>query len=159
PYAYEKLGAEGLALQKFQSAEAKFVAEIATLDDVIANLQGDALLEALRIESNKELNWLKYAEENQLSPQLSYLIHLFSEEEFQQLAQTLRDLLAVQESLNQWREKLDFYGSMLDEREFLRSEKTNFLAQQQMSQKVSDMETQRKVLADRIAQITADNDY
>ncbi len=159
PYAYEKLGAEGLALQKFQSAEAKFVAEIATLDDVIANLQGDSLLEALRIESNKELNWLKYAEENQLSPQLSYLIHLFSEEEFQQLAQTLRDLLAVQESLYQWQEKLNFYSEMLDEREFNRTEKTNLLAQQQLGRKIAAMEAQRVELAERIENITAGNDY
>lgn len=159
PYAYEKLGAEGLALQKFQSAEARFVTEIATLEDVIANLQGDALLEALRIESNTELNWLKYAEENQLSPQLSYLIHLFSEEEFQQLAQTLRDLLAVQESLYRWQDKLDFYNAMLDEREFNRTEKTNFLAQQQLGSKIAAMEAQRIEMANRIAKISAGNDY
>ena len=47
------------------------------------NLKGDTLLDALKIEGPDGIDWLSYAEKNQLSPQLSYLIALFSREEFQ----------------------------------------------------------------------------
>lgn len=159
PYAYEKLGAENLALENFKKAEARFVEEIFTLEEVIANIEGDSILEALQIEKSEGLNWLRYAEENQLSPQLSYLIKLFSTEQFQSSVQELRDLLAAQEMLYNWQEKLVFYMDMLDEREFSRSTKNQFMAQTELRDKIDGLQVERSELAREIERIAAQRDY
>ncbi len=159
PYAYEKLGAENLALENFKVAEARFVEEVFVLEEVIANIEGDSILEALQIEKSEGLNWLHYAEENQLAPQLSYLIKLFATEQFQSSVQELRDLLAAQEMLYDWREKLGFYQDMLDEREFSRTTKNEYIAETELKSKIEDMQTQRSKLAQQIETITASRDY
>ncbi len=159
PYAYEKLGAENLALENFKIAEARFVEEVFVLEEVIANIEGDSILEALQIEESEGLNWLRYAEENQLAPQLSYLIKLFSQERFQSSIQELRDLLATQTMLYDWREKLGFYLDMLDEREFSRVTKNEYLAETALKEKISEMEDLRAATAEKIDSITREKDY
>lgn len=159
PYAYEKLGAENLALENFKAAEARFVEEIFTLGEVIANLEGDSILEALQIEKSEGLNWLRYAEENQLAPQISYLIRLFSTEQFQSTVQELRDLLAAQAMLYSWQEKLVFYSDMLDEREFSRSTKNQFMAQTELREKIDNLQIERSTLASEIERVTGSRDY
>jgi len=102
---------------------------------------------------------LRYARENQLSPQLTYLISLFSREEFQGLVQELRDLLAIQKNTRDWREKLDFYSSMLETREKSRYEKSAYMAEQALRDKISHLERQRKELVGKIERIAASKDY
>lgn len=159
PYAYEKLGMEGQALEQFKQAEQGFVEELKRLDDVITNLRGDTLLQALQINSDERVDWLTYAETNQLAPQLSYLIALFSREEFQMRVQELRDLLIIQKSNESWRRKLTFYNDMLDTRERDRTDKTALLAKETLKQQIQDLQQQRDALALRVEQIAGDKDY
>ncbi|TVZ40710.1 hypothetical protein P886_0038 [Alteromonadaceae bacterium 2753L.S.0a.02] len=159
PYAYEKMGMDGLALQQFQMAETGFEEEIARLDGVIANLKGDTLLEALQIETADGVDWLNYAEKNQLSPQLSYLIALFSREEFQMRVQELRDLLSIQKSNREWQNKMEFYSAMLDARANDRDNKQGLLAQNKLAWQISDLEDARKELSQRVERIAAEKDY
>lgn len=159
PYAYEQLGQEGLALEKFQHAEKRFSAALVEIDDIMANLQGDSMLEVLSISRSQRLDWLKYAKENQLTPEISYLIALFSQEDFEKEVHELRDILAIQNTYNDWLEKLTFYTDMLDAREFDRTEKVQFLAEQALAKKIADMEAQRESMAQQIAEIEQSNDY
>lgn len=159
PYAYEKLGMEGYALQQFQKAEQGFREELARLDNVIANLRGDTLLQALQIENADGVDWLNYAETNQLAPQLSYLIALFAREEFQMRVQELRDLLAVQKNNQRWREKLAFYSGMLGDRENDRVDKSTLLAKDALKKQIDTMQAQRDILAQRIENIAGSKDY
>ncbi|SMF11777.1 hypothetical protein SAMN02745866_00742 [Alteromonadaceae bacterium Bs31] len=159
PYAYEKLGLEGLALQRFKDAEQGFSEEIARLDSVINNLKGDTLLDALKIESPDGIDWLSYAEKNQLSPQLSYLIELFSREEFQMHIQQLRDLLGIQKNTWEWREKLGFYSAMLDYREQDRENKDALVAKNTLKNQINALKTERDRLALKIEEIAGAKDY
>lgn len=159
PYAYEKLGMEGHALQQFQKAEQDFREEIARLDSVIVNLRGDTLLQALQIENADGVDWLNYAEVNQLAPQLSYLISLFAREAFQMRVQELRDLLAVQKNNRLWREKLAFYTGMLNARENDRADKSTLLAKEALKKQIDTMQARRDMLALRVEAIAGSKDY
>lgn len=158
PYAYEKMGYQQAALTEFKHAEGNYLAEIKKLDQVIDNVQGYAIREALNIERSEDFDWLHYAQKSQLSPQLSYLVPLFSQESFIGLVQELRDLLAIQEQFQQWQIKLTFYREMLNERESNRAQELDFLAQQELGKKIAAMEARRNKLAETLAQIHRERD-
>lgn len=158
PYAYEKMGFPHAALDAFRSAETNYLEEIARLDDVMQNVEGHAIREALNIQRSEDFDWLDYAAKSQLSPQLSYLIPLFSQDDFIGLVQELRDLLAIQEQFSQWQNKLTFYQNMLDEREQNRAAELDYLAQQQLDKKLQTMTAQRDELAAELARIGREND-
>ncbi|MBX2857946.1 MAG: tetratricopeptide repeat protein, partial [Cellvibrionaceae bacterium] len=159
PYAYEKLGAEGLALERFQEAARAYSKEIRIIDEVIANLEGDKLLVALNINRSEGVDWLNYARENQLSPQLTYLISLFSREEFQGVVQELRDLLALQENNRVWQQKSQFYAEMLDTRQQNRDLQSAFITEDTLREKISELGAKRSELAKVIEDIAASRDY
>lgn len=158
PYAYEKMGYPDAALKAFRRAESNYLAEIDRLDEVMKNVQGHAIREALNIQRSEDFDWLNYAEKSQLSPQLSYLIPLFSEEAFIGTVQELRDLLAIKQQYANWQSKLAFYRGMLDEREQNRVAELNYLTQQKMDEKRQAMVRKRDELASTLARIGREND-
>lgn len=159
PFAYEKLGSDGLALTNFLSAEQKFIDEIARLDSVVDGMQGDDLLDALKIKRSAGMDWLKYVRENQVTPQLGYLAELFSREQFQALVQELRDLLGIYEDLEQWKSKLDFYLDMVESRDTGRSQKAEDLAAKDLTLNIKKMKAARAKLLNEIERINAEEDY
>lgn len=159
PYAYEKMSLDGLALQQFKAAVSAFEAEIVRLDDLIANLNGDTLLEALRIETADGVDWLSIQEKDQLSPQHRYLVELYAQEEFQMLVQEMRELLALQKHNDAWSRKLNFYSAMLNARESDRDTKAGIMAKDKLAWEISDLEDARKALSQRVERIAAEKDY
>lgn len=159
PFAYEKLGADGLALNNYQEAVERYTSEIERLDTVMDNLNQDGLLAALDIKKSEGFDWLNYADKNELSPRLAYLAPLFSREEFQRAIQDLRDLLASRDMLSAWQEKLEFYSDMLNEREESRVDRTAFVNAPELTARMTFMKKQRDVLAQKIEQAVAKNDY
>ena len=159
PFAYEKLGADGLALSNYQEAVRRYTSEIDRLDTVMNNLSEDGLLAALDIKKSEGFDWLNYAETNELSPRLAYLAPLFSREEFQRAIQDLRDLLASKEMLIAWQEKLGFYSDMLNEREESRVDRTAFVNAPELKARMLFMKKKRNILAQSIEQAVAKNDY
>ncbi len=159
PYAYEKLGSSGLALAHFELAEQNFLEEMERLEGVIEGLQGDQLLNALKIERSSGMDWLKNVRDNQVSPQLGYLADLFSREDFQGLVQELRDLVGIREDFILWQEKLQFYGNLMHERETGRNKKAEELAARELTDSIKRMKAKRARLARRIEEIAATKDY
>lgn len=159
PFAYEKLGADGLALSNYQEAVRRYSSEIERLDTVMDNLNKDGLLAALDIKKSEGFDWLNYAEKNELSPRLAYLAPLFSREEFQRAIQDLRDLLASKDMLTAWQDKLAFYSDMLNEREESRVDRTAFVNAPALKERMAFMKKQRAILAQSVEQAVAKNDY
>lgn len=155
PYAYEKLGSEGLALEHFQLAEKVFLDERVRLNSVIESMNGNQLLDALRIERSDGLDWLKHVRENQVTPQLGYLAELFSREEFQGVVHELRDLVGIKEDLIAWQEKMDFYTDLIDEREVGRAKQLEKLAAKELAENIRKMKAKRLELAQKIESIAA----
>ncbi|WP_075186974.1 tetratricopeptide repeat protein [Teredinibacter haidensis] len=159
PYAYEKMGMEGLALEGFKKAEQSFQSEVDKLDEVIQNLSGDALLQALNIENEDGVDWLNATKTKQLAPQLSYLIALFSHEQFQMGIQELRDLLAIQKNTLNWQVRLKFYNDMLSQRAQDREDQTALLSKNLLEKKIEDLQQQRDALALNIETIAGQKNY
>lgn len=160
PFAYERLNANVLALENYQRAEKRYMLEIDKLDDVILNLQGEALLETLEIEKSEGIDWIDYAQKKQLSPRVAYLAELFSRDEFQDTVQDIRDLLAIKDRLTSWQNKLSFYDDMLVERKLNHAEKVTYLQQSNIDEKVAQLSALRSQNAQRIqAQTLAENFY
>lgn len=159
PFAYEKMGLKGRALRHFQAAEASFVSEVARLQEVIDQMEGRSLRSAMNIQSSSDINWLDYAEENQLTPELSYLVELFSKDEFLGLLQEWRDLLAIQENFGLWQEKLTLYLEMLDERDINREQELVFLEQERIVEKILPLRNLRDLYAMRIAEAEMGTDF
>ncbi len=159
PYAYEKLGSEGQALLHFELAEQNFLDELARLEGVITGMEGNQLLEALKIERSSGMDWLKNVRENQVSPQLGYLADLFSREDFQGMVQELRDLVGIREDFILWTDKLAFYTQLMTEREQGRNKKAEELAAKELSVSIKQMKAKRASLARRIEEIAANKDY
>lgn len=159
PYAYEKLGSEGLALQHFTDAEKVFLDEMVRLDSVIESMNGNQLLDALKLERSGGMDWLKHVRENQVTPQLTYLSELFSREEFQGVVQELRDLVGIREDFVEWQEKIQFYDQLLAERASGRTQKTEELAAKSLGESIQSMQVKRAALAKKIESIGASKDF
>lgn len=159
PYAYEKLGSSGQALGAFLDAESVFEAEIARIDMVLEELQNRALLAALQVREDSNRNWFSIDTTTAVKPHLSYLTELFASNRFQGSVQELRDLLRINSQLEGWREKLEAYQLMLDEREVARARKLETVAEQQLLQQQQRLVQQRNALAARLQAIVDNRDY
>jgi hypothetical protein len=159
PYAYEKMGYKGQALTEFRAAEANYLAEIQAIAQVNQAVQGYAIREALNIDRSTDINWLDQAQQQQLSPQLTYLVTLFSQEAFIGLVRELRDLLAIQNQFREWQYKMDFYLAMLDEREVNRAQELDYLTQQKLDEKIANIEVQRDSLAVEVDRLRQEQDF
>lgn len=159
PYAYEKMGFQAEALEQFRRAEASYLNEIERLQEAMSDVQGHAIREALNIDRSDDFSWLEYAQQNRLAPQMTYLVALFSREEFIGLVQEVRDLLAIQDQFAEWQNTLDFYSRMLDEREANRIREVDYLAQQELDQKIEAMVAQRDAFAAQVESLQQRTDY
>ena len=159
PHAYEELELYGKALEKYKTGEARYVAEIQRLDEVVELMHGDTLMQALRIRGSSGLDWLKYAKEKQLEPKLSYLADLFAKEEFQVYVHEMRDLIAIKDNLLSWQDRLTFIAETLETRQAFRSGKQEALAAGSMTEAINDMQRHRNYLAKKIKDIKENEDY
>lgn len=159
PFAYEQLGAKGQALQEYLSAELEFQKEIQRIETVQAELDALSLLEAIGIQDTDERNWFKLNDDAVAKPSLSYLTELFSLNLFQGSVQELRDLMTMHEQLKVWREKMDAYAYMLDQREINRAGQMQEINARNLNQVLQQMVAQREVLNNQLQTILQNRDY
>jgi hypothetical protein len=159
PYAYEKLGAAGEALNAYLAAETVFKNEILRIDKVLSGLQDQALLKALSITEESNRNWFSIETSTEINPQLSYLTELFASNEFQGGVQELRDLVRLQKLLLAWNEKLEIYSAMLHQRQQSREKKLANIRQRRMLERGAELTVARDKLAQRLSAIESSKDY
>jgi hypothetical protein len=191
PYAYERLGATGEALQAYLDAENTFTTEIARIDQVIGEIDQLDIFSALNIRDTR--NWplveknsfdkeslpenslaekspvensLEQSldesaldENNGAQPHLRYLNTLFSLNQFQTAVQELRDLLHLAGRLEGWREKLDTYHTLLQEREGHREIQRQAITRQNLQASLEQMLATRDQLRQKLEGITQKKDY
>jgi outer membrane protein assembly factor BamD (BamD/ComL family) len=182
PFAYEKLNAPGDALREYESAEKLFDQEINLVRDMRATLTAGELLtlvsaKPVSTDELKELekksepgtltalitddgqNWLKLSSTSVIKTRSIYLRELFAQNDFQTMVLDLRDLLKLQKLLLEWHPKLVAYNELLEQKQTLRQQKEQQLAQQSLAQKQIEIQKERDQLTARIATIKANNDY
>jgi len=184
PYAYEKLGAQGEAVNAYQSAEELLAHEIQLIQDMRATLTEGELLTLigsepvsaedaktiLRSEATKDgaltavvtddgQNWLKLDGTSIIKTRSAYLNELFAKNVFQTAVLDLRDLLRLQKLLQNWLPKLDAYHELLLQKQAARSRQEQQLAQNAIVQQEQTLQAQREALAQQLTQISASENY
>jgi hypothetical protein len=184
PYAYEKLGAQGEAVNAYQSAEELLAREIQLIREMRATLTEGELLtligsDPLSAEDAKEIlrsatsedgaltavvtddgqNWLKLDSTSIIKTRSAYLNELFTKNAFQTAVLDLRDLLRLQTLLQNWLPKLDAYRELLLQKQATRSRQEQQLAQHAIAQQEHTLQAERARLAQQLEQISSSENY
>ena len=118
PYAYNQLGARGQAAEYYSSAIDSFDAEQRRIDESIGEIRGGDLLDRLLNDDKKDtLTWYWQLKTLPDAPESRYLYHLLATNEFQEGLKNYRELKFMSKNLDDWREVLGAYDSMLDTRQ------------------------------------------
>lgn len=184
PYVYEKLNAQGEAVKEYHIAEELLARELQLVRDMRATLtQGELLTlvgsAAFAEEEAKKLlrgdgtaegaptavitddgqNWLKLDSTSVIKTRSAYLNELFAKTSFQTAVLDLRDLLRMQQLLQNWQPKLEAYRELLIEKQASRSRHEQRAAQQLLANKQQSLQSERNGLASRLQTLQADEDY
>lgn len=184
PYAYEKLGAQGEAVNAYQSAEELLAREIQLIRDMRATLTEGELLtligsEPLSADDAKKIlhsdaaqdgaltavvtddgqNWLKLDSTSIIKTRSAYLNELFSKNTFQTAVLDLRDLLRLQALLQNWLPKLDAYHELLLQKQAARDRQEQLLKQNSITQQEQKLLAERAALAQQLEQISSSENY
>ena len=184
PFAYEKLGAQGEAVNAYQSAEELLAREINLIRDMRATLTEGELLtligsEPLSAEDAKKVlrgddaeagaltavvtddgqNWLKLDSTSIIKTRSAYMNELFAKNTFQAAVLDLRDLLRLQTLLQNWLPKLDAYRELLLQKQAQRDRQEQQLAQRSALQQEQKLQLERATLAQQLAQISSSDNY
>jgi tetratricopeptide (TPR) repeat protein len=118
PYAYNQLGARGQAAEYYSSAIDSFDAEQRHIDESIEQIKNGNLLDRLLNDDKKDtLTWYWQLKTIPDAPESRYLYHLLATNEFQEGLKNYRELKFMSKNLDDWREVLGAYDSMLDTRQ------------------------------------------
>lgn len=183
PFAYEKLQAQGEAIAAYQTAEELLLGELQLIRDMRATLTEQELLtvvgaEPLPAEEARELlgnnaepgsltavitddgqNWLKLDNTSIIKTRSAYLNELFAKNSFQTAVLELRDLLRMQNLLQDWSPKLDAYRDLLLQKQGIRSKQEELVKQNSIGKQAEQLQRERDQLAQRLAQIENDENY
>jgi tetratricopeptide (TPR) repeat protein len=118
PYAYNQLGARGQAAEYYSSAIDSFDAEQRRIDASIVQIRSGNLLDRLLNDDKKDtLTWYWQLKTLPDAPESRYLYHLLATNEFQEGLKNYRELRFMSRNLDDWREDLSAFDSMLDTRQ------------------------------------------
>ncbi len=137
PYAYEKVGATGQALEAFKAAESNYSNQLSVINGINAYLQAGALLESLQAD----------VAENAYLQRLSELL---SQQQFQNQVRDLRDLLELEDRLQDWRDKLQIYRHLLDQREAVREDRLMAVREKQFPKNLAKLQAQYETMAAKL---------
>ena len=183
PFAYEKLQSPGDALAAYQEAESRFTQEIQFIRDMrqtltegeLLTLIGGPALTAKELREEWERtkdqpgisaaiaaegeHWLKLESHSIIKTRSVYLSELFSQSRFQTRVLDIRDLLHLQQVMQNWQPKLTLYKELLVEKQAKRSLDKQKVIQEKIDQQVNELVKQRDALTARIHRIETEHDY
>lgn len=119
PHVYEQLGLDGRAARGFIAADRKYREALGWLAQARESLQGSDMLELFVNNLDDvlgESDWFGQAPSvsvNHLSP---FLVELMSDHSFQSVMKDLRDLYAIRNNLEVWKNKQDDFAVILEAR-------------------------------------------
>jgi tetratricopeptide (TPR) repeat protein len=183
PFAYEKLQSPGDALAAYQEAESRFTQEIQFIREMrqtltegeLLTLIGGPALTAKELREEWERtkdqpgisaaiaaegeHWLKLESNSIIKTRSAYLSELFSQSRFQTRVLDIRDLLHLQQVMQNWHPKLTLYKELLIDKQANRSLDRQKVVQEKIDQQVNDLIKQRDSLTARINRIETEHDY
>lgn len=158
PTIYEKMENNGLALQSYDIAEQRFEQEMSRLRQLAEELNNSQLRDLLKIKAD-QTGWLALDQQLNVIPNQLELTQLFSQNRFQGAVQELQELLALQQKMQQWREKLDIYQWTWDERQAARASTTEMIERQPWRDQIVELTQTREALSARLDDIVENKKY
>ncbi len=120
PYAYAELGALGQSAKLYNDAISDFGREDHDLSESIHAIQSGKLVDALLKENpGDDMGWFWSIKGLPDMPQeihINHLARVMAQHEFQEAFKNYRDLRFLSKNLEEWREKLNAFQDMLDNR-------------------------------------------
>jgi len=115
PYAMQELGAFGSAAEYYRDALAAYAGELQRLDDAIARAGEGRLVPALLHGDNPDLShWGWSLDRLPGGPDSRYLYHVVADHDFHEGLRNTRDLVALRDHLDGWRQRLTTFRDMID---------------------------------------------
>jgi hypothetical protein len=156
PYAMTKMSLHGQAVERYNSAIDILLQERHSLDQSIVDIRNGGLVAALK-SGTTGTGWLKNIAGSNASPALRYQVQLMASHDFQEGVKNYRDLLSLQDNLEQWESNMASYEDMLVTRK-LRYEKHQPAAHRALdSQALTGISLQHKYLLQTITVVESDN--
>lgn len=160
PYAFSRLGAAGSAAEHYVAAMSHFDTELADLDAAIARARSGELLPALLAGDDDGIGrWHWNLNELPRSDDARYLYHLIANHRFQDGLRSFRDLVALSEHLQEWRQKLTTFEDMVENRRLAYAQRLPAVEARFAEVDVAKLTGERNALAARIERIERDRDY
>ena len=158
PYAMTKMSLHGQAVDRYNNAIDILLQERHSLDRSIEDIRNGGLLTALVSgTAGSDTGWLKDIAGIDASPALRYQVQLMASHDFQEGVKNYRDLLSLQDNLEQWESNMASYEDMLATRK-LRYEKHQPAAHRALdSQALTGVSLQHKNLLQTITLVESDN--
>ncbi|UCG71943.1 MAG: hypothetical protein JSV45_11860 [Chromatiales bacterium] len=159
PFAYGSLDAHGSAVDAYLAALGAFDAEIFRLDIAIDRARSGELVPALLDADDPEIaRWYWQLNAVPSSEDARYLYHLVADHRFQDGLRNYRDLLALYNHLDDWKEKLGAYQDMLDTRAQAYAERMPSVEAHLADVNLEAMHARRDDMVTRLDQIEATRD-
>ena len=160
PWAYEQLGADVDALAAYEGAERVFMGELQKIENLRQRLDQQLLLSAIREGAGgQNQSWFALDQGQALQPEVAYLGEVFARNDFQTRVQSVRDLLFLQATLNQWQQKLDIYTDLLVQRGEVRAQKLARMREQGQMQQEAGLRDEKARLAAWLFEVEKTRDY
>jgi len=149
PHVYEKLGLPGRAADGFISAYDRYSTALDQLEHARESLNDAEVLELFVRNLDAMLvdnDWFGTAPSVSLNPLSPFLLELMSDHSFQSILKDLRDLYAIRNNLEYWKQKRDDFEVMIEARTHTFHEKDrNLLIAEALQQQASHQEHYAKL--------------
>lgn len=162
PHVYERMGLEGRAAHDFIAADSRFRHVLAELGSAREALEKADVLELFVRDLNEvldESDWFGKAPSvavNRLSP---FLVELMSDHSFQSVLKDLRDLYAIRNNLEQWKQRRSDFDTIMAARSGSTAGASHSNRVRSIQRKLAEARDQQKKLSNRLAGIPdADRD-
>lgn len=156
PYALARLDAHGSAAEEYQAALAAYDREIARLDSAIAQARDGQLVPAVLAADDAAIaHWYWSLDSVPELMETRYLYHLIADHGFQEGLRNYRDLVALENHLEEWREKLLAFGEMVETRQLAFAQREPVVAERLGGMDLARARERRDELAARLGQVAA----
>jgi hypothetical protein len=159
PYAYAELGALGQSAKLYQESISAFSREDSDLNESINAIQSGKLVDALIAENpSEDMGWLGSIKSLPVMPHSAHLTRVLAQHEFQEAFKNYRDLRFLAKNLDDWRDKLNVFQDMLENRRKAFSERLPQVMQQAQEVGIPSMRNRKAELTQLVASGDTDVD-
>jgi len=159
PYALARLDAHGSAADQYQAALAAYDGEIDRLDTAITQARDGQLVPAVLAADDAAIaHWYWSLDSVPDAIETRYLYHLIADHGFQEGLRNYRDLTALENHLDEWREKLLAFEDMVETRSLAFATRDPVVAGRLEGMDLAAARARRDELAARLDEVAADRE-